>query len=74
MHPSDRIRGASGASLEGKTVVLAVCGSIAAVESVQLARELIRNGAKVVAVLSKAAQGIVTPEALEFATGVTMPW
>jgi len=69
MHPSDRIRGASGASLEGKTVVLAVCGSIAAVESVQLARELIRNGAKVVAVLSKAAQGIVTPEALEFATG-----
>ena len=70
MHPSDRIRGTAGTSLQGKTVVLALCGSIAAVESVQLAREIIRHGAKVVAVLSKAAQGIVTKEALEFATGV----
>lgn len=70
MHPSDKIRGISGTSLQGKTVVLAVCGSIAALGSVQIARELIRHGARVVAVLSKAGAGIVTPEALEFATGL----
>jgi phosphopantothenoylcysteine decarboxylase/phosphopantothenate--cysteine ligase len=55
--------------LKGKRIVLAVTGSIAAVESVKLARELIRRGAEVIAVLSKAAQKIIHPYALEFATG-----
>jgi phosphopantothenoylcysteine decarboxylase/phosphopantothenate--cysteine ligase len=70
MHPSDRISGARGTPLHGKTVVLAVCGSIAAVETVQLARELIRQGARVVPVMSSAAARIVHPDALEFACGV----
>ena len=69
MHPADRIRGAGSAKLQGKTIVLGVTGSIAAVETVKLARELIRHGADVHAVLSKSAMAIVHPNALQFATG-----
>ena len=69
MRPADRIRGAKDRKLEGKTIVLGVTGSIAAVESVKLARELLRHGAEVHPVLSGAATGIVHPNALEFATG-----
>jgi len=67
--PSDAIRGVKSKKLDGKTIVLGVTGSIAAVETVKLARELIRNGAKVVPVMSESACGIIHPHALEFATG-----
>ncbi len=69
MHPSEAIKASEGDELLGKTVVLAVCGSIAAVETVKLARELIRHGADLHAVMSGAAQTIIHPYALEFATG-----
>lgn len=69
MHPAERIRGAKSLKLQGKTIVLGVTGSIAAVETVKLARELIRHGADVHAVLSEAATSIVHPNALQFATG-----
>ncbi len=69
MHPADRIRGATSAKLKSKTIVLGVTGSIAAVETIKLARELIRHGADVHAVLSEAAQSIVHSNALQFATG-----
>ncbi len=69
MHPADRIRGAKSLKLQGKTIVLGITGSIAAVETVKLARELIRHGADVHAVLSRAATSIVHPNALQFATG-----
>ncbi|MCS7121441.1 MAG: bifunctional phosphopantothenoylcysteine decarboxylase/phosphopantothenate--cysteine ligase CoaBC [Archaeoglobaceae archaeon] len=65
----EKIRGKKSKKLEKKTVVLAVTGSIAAVETVKLARELIRRGANVVAVMSEAAQKIIHPYALEYATG-----
>lgn len=55
--------------LSGREIVLAVCGSIAAVESVKLARALRRGGATVQAVMTAAACGIVGPEALTYATG-----
>jgi len=55
-------------TLRGKTIVLAVTGSIAAVETVKLARELRRKGAVVHAVMSRAACGIITPDALVYAT------
>jgi phosphopantothenoylcysteine decarboxylase/phosphopantothenate--cysteine ligase len=57
------------AKLQGKTVVLGVTGSIAAVETVRLAHELIRHGADVHAVMTRAAMAILHPNALEFATG-----
>ena len=69
MHPAERIRGAKSDKLHGKTIVLGVTGSIAAVETVKLARELIRHGADVHAVLSRSATAIVHPNALQFATG-----
>jgi phosphopantothenoylcysteine decarboxylase/phosphopantothenate--cysteine ligase len=56
-------------TLEGKTVVLAVTGSIAAVETVKLAHALRRRGAAVQAVMSDAATGIISPDALTYATG-----
>jgi len=54
--------------LEGVNVALGVCGSIAAVKTVELAHELRRRGAAVRAVMTGAAQGIVHPWAVEFAT------
>lgn len=69
MHPADHLRGTKSDKLNGRRIVLGVTGSIAAVECVKLCRELIRNGAEVHAVMSKDAQGIIHPWALEFATG-----
>lgn len=56
-------------SLEGKTIVLGITGSIAAVRCVELARELMRHGANVHAVMTKEAQKIIHPEAMKYATG-----
>lgn len=69
MHPTANIRGTQSSHLAGRTIVLAVTGSIAAVKAVELARELIRHGANVVPVMSEAATHILHPDALEFATG-----
>lgn len=69
MHPSRRLLGRKSSLLRGKRIVLAVSGSIAAVESVKLAHELIRHGAEVIPVMTRAAQDLITPLALEFATG-----
>ena len=69
MHPADRLRGAKSLKLQGKTIVLGVTGSIAAVETVKLAHELIRHGADVFAVLTRSATMIVHPNALQYATG-----
>ena len=55
--------------LAGENVALGVSGSIAAVKTIELAHELRRQGAEVRAVMSDAAQGIIHPWALEFATG-----
>jgi phosphopantothenoylcysteine decarboxylase/phosphopantothenate--cysteine ligase len=71
MHPSQAIFASKSDRLVGKTVVLGVTGSIAAVESVKLARELVRHGAVVIPVMSREATRIVHPNALEFATGRT---
>ncbi len=56
-------------SLEGKTIVLGITGSIAAVRCVELARELRRRGANVRAVMTASAQKILHMEAMRYATG-----
>ena len=58
--------------LDGMHVALGVCGSIAAVKTVELAHELRRQGAEVRAVTTPAAEGIIHPWALEFATENTV--
>jgi phosphopantothenoylcysteine decarboxylase/phosphopantothenate--cysteine ligase len=65
--PSD-ITGSVSHTLAGKTIVVAVTGSIAAVRTVDLIRDLIRRGAAVHCVMSHAAEQIVHPYALEYAS------
>jgi phosphopantothenoylcysteine decarboxylase/phosphopantothenate--cysteine ligase len=55
--------------LSGVRVALGVAGSIAAVKTVELAHELRRQGAEVRAVMTDAAEGIIHPWSLEYATG-----
>lgn len=69
VHTSATIRGTTSDHLEGRRIVLGVSGSIAAVKTVELARALMRNGADVLPVMTRAACGILHPEALHFATG-----
>jgi phosphopantothenoylcysteine decarboxylase / phosphopantothenate---cysteine ligase len=68
MHPAEELRGKKNNKLLHKRIVLGVTGSIAAVDSIKLARELIRYGATVYPVMTPAATRIIHPDALEFAT------
>jgi phosphopantothenoylcysteine decarboxylase / phosphopantothenate---cysteine ligase len=56
-------------TLAGKQIVVAVTGSIAAVEVVKLIHLLRRRGAVVQPVMSHAATGIIQPDALTYASG-----
>jgi phosphopantothenoylcysteine decarboxylase/phosphopantothenate--cysteine ligase len=69
MHPSIELCCTKSQKLANKKIVLGVTGSIAACETVKLARELIRHGAEVHPVMTSAAQKIIHPHALEFACG-----
>lgn len=69
MHPSNDIKGSKSTVLSGRSIVLGITGSIAAVETVKLARELIRHGANVIPVMSREATRIIHPNAIEFACG-----
>jgi phosphopantothenoylcysteine decarboxylase/phosphopantothenate--cysteine ligase len=68
-HPTLRIKGTKSHSLLGKKIVLGVTGSVAAVRTFELARELIRHGADVYSVMSRAATEIIHPYTLHYATG-----
>lgn len=69
MHPADEIRGSKSSRLSKKRIVLGVTGSIAAVETIKLSRELIRHGAEVFPVMTPSATKIIHPDSLWFATG-----
>lgn len=69
MHPSEGIYCAKSKALDGKKIVLGITGSIAAIQSFELARELMRHGAKVYPVMSQDATKFITATALHFATG-----
>ena len=55
--------------LKNKTIVVAICGSIAAVRSFDIVRQLRSNGARVHVVMSNAAEGIITADAMQWASG-----
>ncbi|MHA2294965.1 MAG: bifunctional phosphopantothenoylcysteine decarboxylase/phosphopantothenate--cysteine ligase CoaBC [Candidatus Hodarchaeales archaeon] len=63
------IKGSLSNSLLGRRIVLCITGSIAAIKCVELARLLIRHGAEVYTVMSKAAREIIHPYSMEWATG-----
>src|SRR2546428_3185870 len=67
--PLKDIKSSRGRELEGRTVILCVTGSVASIEVPSLARELMRHGAEVNAVISEAAEKLVRPGTLEWATG-----
>jgi phosphopantothenoylcysteine decarboxylase/phosphopantothenate--cysteine ligase len=67
--PLKDITSSKGRDLEGKRVILAVTGSVASIEIPALSRELMRYGAEVHVVMSEAAEKLVRPEVLEWATG-----
>lgn len=69
MHPAARLQATKSRFLSGRRIVLGVTGSIAAVETVRIAHELIRHGADVIPVMTASAQTFITPLALEYATG-----
>ena len=70
MHPSEEIFCTKSSKLRGKTIIIGITGSVAAVECFATIRELVRHGAKVIPVMSDEAQSIVTATSLEFASGI----
>ena len=68
-HPSKDIVGSEGSELAGKKIALCITGSVAAYKSPDLARELMRLGAEVFCVMTQAAQKIIHPYLMEWATG-----
>lgn len=68
-HPSKHIVGTEGNELKGRRIVLCVTGSVAAVQSPEIARALMRHGADVFPVMSTMAGKIIHPYLMEWATG-----
>ena len=69
MHPVEEIYCEKSNKLKGRTIVMGITGSVAAVECFSAIRELIRHGAKVIPVLTEAACDFVTPLSMEYASG-----
>jgi len=67
-HPANNVT-PKGDYLKNKNVWLAVTGSVSCVESVGIARELLRYGANVTIVANRAALELVGEKSLEFACG-----
>ena len=68
-HPSLDIVSSDGTGLAGKKIILCISGSVAAYKSIELARLLMRHGANVVCVASKAATDLIQPSYFKWATG-----
>ena len=68
-HTSKEIIGTKTSELSDKKIILCITGSVAAIKSTEIARELMRRGAEVYAVMTNAAQKIVHPDMVEWATG-----
>ena len=69
LHPSLGIIGELEGELRGKCIVLGVTGSAAVYRSIDLARLLMRLGARIRVVMTPAATELVSPTLFEWATG-----
>ncbi|MET0152642.1 MAG: flavoprotein, partial [Candidatus Binatia bacterium] len=56
-------------TLNAKTVVLGLCGGIACYKGAELVRGLVKEGAKVLVILTRAAQQFITPLTLQTLSG-----
>lgn len=70
-HPSLDITGALGTALQGKTIVHALCGSVAVARAPEIARTLMRHGAEVIPVMSAEATELIHPRLMHWSTGST---
>ena len=68
-HPSKDITESKGTILRGKTICMCLTGSVAVINAPIIARELMRLGADVVSVMSKAATELIKPTLMHWATG-----
>ena len=68
-HPSKELTGIEGSELTSKRIVLCITGSVSAYKAPNVARELMRHGADVHAVMTPGAQKIIHPNLMEFSTG-----
>ncbi len=69
MHPVEEIIAAKWDSMKGKCILLGVTYSVSLYRSIDLARELIKRGAKVKVMMTDAAAKVISPELFEWATG-----
>jgi phosphopantothenoylcysteine decarboxylase/phosphopantothenate--cysteine ligase len=68
-HPSKEIIGTVGRELSAKKIALLITSSVAAYKAPDIARELMRHGAEVYAVVTPATEKMIGVELLEWATG-----
>jgi len=68
-HPSKEILESKGTILRGKTICLCVTGSVAIIQAPIISRELMRLGAEVVCVMTKAATQLLGSDLMHWATG-----
>jgi len=68
-HPSKDIIESKGTILRGKTICMCLTGSVACINSPNIARELMRLGAEVIITMSKAATELINPSLMHWATG-----
>ncbi len=68
-HTSKSIIGTKSKELFGKRIVLCVTGSVAAIRSPDIARDLMRRGADVYVVMTRMAEHVVHPDMFHWATG-----
>lgn len=68
-HPSKALIGSKTNLLKGKRIIIGICGSVAAIKSPEIARELMRYGAEVWTVMTESSQKIIHPYVMEWATG-----
>ncbi|MBD3193751.1 MAG: bifunctional phosphopantothenoylcysteine decarboxylase/phosphopantothenate--cysteine ligase CoaBC [Candidatus Lokiarchaeota archaeon] len=68
-HPSKDIVESEGTILRGKTICMCLTGSVAIISAPIIARELMRRGAEVIAVMTHSATELITPQMMHWATG-----
>ncbi len=68
-HTSKKIIGTKGTELKDRKIVLCITGSVAAIKSPEIARELMRHGAEVYIIMSDMAKKIIHPYMMEWSTG-----
>ena len=68
-HPTKDITGTLSSALDRKNICFCVTSSVAIVNSISIARELMRHGAEIQIVMSKEAEGLIQPKMFHWATG-----